>query len=341
MHLLNNDGYIDLLKSVKDRISNQRVRIILNANREMILLYWQVGKIISEKCSSERWGANVIGRLAKDLQNEFPDMKGFSVRNIQYMCKFAKEWNDYAFVQRSVAQIPWRTNILLFEKVADIDERKWYVERILAEGWSRDILGMQIESKLYARQGKAVSNFDNVLPGADSDLVQQTFKDPYLFDFLGTDVPRREAELEQKLTEHIQKFLLELGSGFAFVGRQYHLEVGNKDFYIDLLFYHLNLRCFVVVELKACEFKPEFVSQLNFYQNAINHQLRHEGDNPTIGLLLVKGKDEMVVRYSLDGYTNPIGVADWEIKLRNMLNKETESSLPTIESIEQEIKGKD
>ena len=279
--------------------------------------------------------------MSADLQREFPDMTGFSARNIKYMKKFAESWPDYELVQRSAALIPWRSNQLLLDKLHNADERTWYALKTAENGWSRDVLALQIEARLMERLGAQVDNFDRTLPPSDSDMVSQVFKDPYLFDFLGTDVPRREVEVERRLTDHIQEFLLELGQGFAFVGRQVHLEVGGDDFYIDLLFYHLGLRCFVVIELKACEFKPGFVSQLAMYQSAVDDLMRHEGDAPTIGLLLVKGKNRTVVEYSIAGYEKPLGVADWTAELENSLPAEIKSSLPSVEEIEKEVEGID
>lgn len=261
------DDYLQLIEEIKNEIRKQRISIVLNANSSMICLYWNIGKSILEKQKKEKWGAKVIDRIAKDLKATFPDMSGFSSRNIKYMRKFAECWQDYTFVQQVVAQIPWRTNIKLLDKLDNEESRIWYACKTIENGWSSTILELQIDSHLLERSGKSINNFEVALPPTDSDMAKQIFKDPYLFDFLGTDVPRREAELERKLTEHIQKFLLELGQGFAFVGRQVHLEVGGQDFYIDLLFYHLKLRCYIVIELKACEFEPGFISQLNMYQN--------------------------------------------------------------------------
>lgn len=303
----------------------------------MIYMYWQIGREVSKKQNEEGWGAKVIDRMSQDLQKAFPEMNGFSARNIKYMKKFADIWTDEIIVQQLVAQLPWGTNIVLMDKLSDRSERIWYAQKALEYGWSRNVLTFQIDGRLYARSGNSVNNFAVALPPQDSDMVNQIFKDPYLFDFLGTDAPRREVEIERKLTEHIQEFLLELGQGFAFVGRQVHLEVGGDDFYIDLLFYHLKLRCYVVIELKACEFEPGFVSQLNMYQNIVNNLLRHPDDNPTIGLLLVKGKNKTVVEYSLEGYRNPIGVADWENKLASAIPEDIQSSLPTIAQIEKEL----
>lgn len=331
------DTYLSFIDNIKNEIKKQRLSVVLSANASMICLYWNIGKAILNKQAEEGWGSKVIDRISKDINDAFPDMSGFSPRNIKYMRKFAEVWNDYEIMQRTAAQIPWRSNILLMDKLSNQDERVWYAQKTLENGWSRDVLALQVESRLIERRGKSVNNFPIALPPADSDMADQIFKDPYLFDFLGTDAPRREVEIERKLTEHIQQFLLELGQGFAFVGRQVHLEVGGQDFYLDLLFYHLKLRCYVVIELKACDFEPGFISQLNMYQNVVNDVLRHPDDKPTIGLLLVKGKNKTVVEYSLAGYQNPIGVAQWQEQITKQLPEDLRSSLPTIEEIEKEM----
>lgn len=331
------ENYDSFIHSVIDEVKKRRMQIVLQANQAMLLLYWHIGKTICKKQKEEGWGTKVIDRISRDLQKTFPDMKGFSPRNIKYMKKFATMWQDETIVQRLVAQLPWGTNIVLMDKVASEKERIWYARKALEKGWSRNVLAVQVESNVYGRSGKSLNNFKAALPPEKSDMVAQIFKDPYLFDFFGTDVPRRELDIEKKLTEHIQEFLLELGQGFAFVGRQVHLEVGGDDFYIDLLFYHLKIRCYVVIELKACEFEPGFVSQLNMYQNVVNTLLRHPNDNPTIGLLLVKGKNKTVVEYSLEGYHNPIGVADWKNELGKEISVDIQSSLPSIEQIEREM----
>ena len=275
--------------------------------------------------------------MAKDLNDAFPEMSGFSPRNIKYMRKFAECWPDFKIVQQVVAQIPWRTDRMLLDKLDTEESRIWYAYKTIENGWSSNGVALQIQGGLMERSGRSTYNFPVALPPADSDMVNQVFKDPYLFDFLSTDMPRREVEIERQLTEHIQSFLLELGQGFAFVGRQVHLEVGGDDFYIDLLFYHLKLRCYVVIELKACDFEPGFISQLNMYQNVVNDILRYPDDKPTIGLLLVKGKNETVVEYSLAGYQNPIGVAEWKKQIAKALPEELRSSLPSIEEIEKEL----
>ena len=283
----------------------------------------------------------MIDRLSHDLGLAFPDMKGFSPRNLKYMRAFAAAWPEKEIVQRVIAQIPWRSNLALLEKLKETEERLWYAQKIVEHGWSQPILVHQIELRLHERQGKSTNNFGIALPPAESDLATQVFKDPYIFDFLGSATPRLEAELEKGLIEHIQKFLLELGAGFAFVGRQVHLELGNSDFYVDLLFYHLKLRCFVVIELKAGKLEPGYISQLNMYMNVVDDVLRHDDDNPTIGLLLVKEKDRVVAEYALRGYTQPMSIAEWETQLTQSLPDELKASLPSIEEIERELAALD
>lgn len=331
-------GYESFLKNLKERIIRERLKTVLSANAAMILLYWEIGRSILQRQQSEGWGAKIIDRLSHDLKTAFPDMSGFSPRNLKYMRKFAEAWSDKEIVQRTVAQIPWRSNLTLLDKLDDPKLRLWYAQKTLELGLGKDMLAFQIETQLHRREGSAVNNFKVALPPADSDLTTQVFKDPYIFDFLGTANPRREAELEQKLIDHIQKFLLELGQGFAFVGRQVHVEVGGSDFYIDLLFYHLKLRCYVAVELKAGEFDPGHISKLNMYLNIVDDLLRHPDDKKTIGLLLVKTKNKMLVEYSLSGYTNPIGVASWERQITQSLPKELDGILPSIEEIEAELR---
>ena len=253
------------------------------------------------------------------------------------MRAFAAAWPESEFVQRVVAQLPWRQNIALIERLEDRETRLWYAEQTIRNGWSQPVLCMQIESHLHERQGKALNNFETVLPPNDSDLAGQVFKDPYLFDFLGTADPRREREVEQALVDHIQRFLLELGSGFAFVGRQVQLEVGDQDFAIDLLFYHLKLRCYVVIELKAVPFVASFVGQLNLYLSAVDDLLRHPDDKPTIGLLLCREKNRVVVEYALRDLNKPIGVAEWETHIVETLPDDLKGSLPTVEEIEAEL----
>lgn len=331
------DGYLDFIQQIKNAVSQQRLKTVVSANASMIVLYWEIGKSILQRQLQQGWGAKVIDRMAVDLKSEFPEMSGFSPRNLKYMRKFAEAWPDLEIVQRTVALIPWRSNITLLDKLKDPELRLWYAQKTVKNGFGKDMLVFQIETQLHKRHGAAINNFNNALPPADSDFTTQIFKDPYIFDFLGTANTRREAELEQKLIDHIQNFLLELGQGFAFVGRQVHLELGDSDFYLDLLFYHLKLRCFVVVELKSGEFEPGFVSKLNMYMNVVDDVLKHPDDKKTIGLLLVKSKNKTVVEYSLAGYTNPIGVANWEKEILKTLPENLKSSLPSIEEIENEL----
>jgi predicted nuclease of restriction endonuclease-like (RecB) superfamily len=297
--------------------------------------------MILDRQDREGWGARVIDRLSADLRETFPDMHGLSPRNLKYMRSFASAWTDRAIVQEALAQITWYHNLALLEKVNKPEDRLWYARQCSSHGWSHNILLLQIENHAYERQGKIVHNFKSALPPADSDLATQVFKDPYLFDFLGTADPRREREVEQALVDHIQRFLLELGAGFAFVGRQILLEVGDQDFKIDLLFYHLKLRCYVVIELKAVPFDPAFVGQMNLYLSAADDLLRHPEDKPAIGLLLCRSKHHLVVEYALRNLKRPIGVAQWETKIVKSLPKEFKGSLPTIEEIEEELKRSD
>ena len=333
-------SYVAILQKLKKRIADERVRAVLAANAGVVMLYWDIGKIILSRQSAQGWGAKVTGRLSNDLRRAFPDMRGLSSRNLNYMRAFADAWPDRSIVQRVVAKLPWRHNIELMEQLRDAKSRLWYAQEALRQGWSHSILSLQIERHAHMRQGKAAHNFSSTMPPPDSDMAVQVFKDPYLFDFLGTADPRREMEVESALVAHIQRFLMELGQGFAFVGRQVHLEVGDQDFYIDLLFYHLKLRCYVIAELKAVPFDPAFVGQLNTYLSAVDDLLRHPDDKPTIGLLLCRSKNKVVVEYALRDFKKPIGVAAWQTRLVHALPKDLKGSLPTIQEIEAEIRPK-
>lgn len=330
-------GYAADLNEIVSRIASTRLRTVLAANNEMVLLYYDIGTTILQKQNSAGWGAKVIDRLSADIVKQFPDMKGFSPRNLKYMRAFASAWPDRAVVQEVLAQISWYHNIALMEKLDNNDERIWYAKATRQNGWSHNILSIQIETRAFQRRGKSTNNFNVTLPSPQSDMAQQIFKDPYLFDFLGTAETRREKELEAGLVNHIQKFLLELGSGFAFVGNQVHLELGGNDFYLDLLFYHLRLRAYVVIELKAGTLDPGDVSQLNMYMNVVDDVLKHENDNKTIGLLLVKKKNKVIAEYCLRGYKNPIGIAEWEKEICDSLPREFKHSLPSIMEIEKEL----
>lgn len=331
----------------------------MSANAEMILMYWDIGRMIDERQRFEGWGAAIIPRLSRDIRNELPDIKGFSERNIGYMIRFAREYPDLKKLQRSVAKntthdkissesvdpnisfhsmvlsIPWSHNILLMEKIREIGARKWYIQKTIENGWSRDVLRLMISNNAFKRQGHAVSNFKIALPSPQSDLVQQALKDPYVFDFLTLTEPFQERELETGLMRHLQKFLVELGQGFAFVGRQYHLDIGDEDFYVDLLFYHLRLRCFIVIELKKGDFRPEYAGKMNFYCSAVDDLLMHENDNPTIGLILCQKKNRIVAEYTLRGFHKPIGISEYE--LTRSLPEGLRSSLPSIDEIETEL----
>lgn len=309
-----NTDYTEWLSALKQRIQQSQQRAMLSVNSELVLLYWQIGKDILARQNQAGWGAKIIDQLAKDLSVEFPLMKGFSPRNLKYMRKFATEWQDEQIVQQLVAQLPWGHNIVMLDRLNSQQERIWYAQKAIEHGWSRNVLVHHIESRLIERTGQAVNNFAQTLPSINSDLAVQTFKDPYLFDFLDLSVEHNERQLEQALTERITDFLLELGTGFAFVGKQVHLNVGGDDFYLDLLFYHLKLRCYVVIELKAGDFKPEHIGQLNFYLSAIDNQIKTEQDTATVGLLLCKNKNKVVVEYALQNNANPIGVAEYQLQ---------------------------
>ena len=352
-------GFAALVTEVKGRIQAAQTRAMLAVNAELVRLYWDIGRIIDERQQREGWGAAVIPRLAVSLHNELPDVKGFSERNVKRMLAFYREYRELvasspqaatqiapaskvtqpvALLQESLFwTVPWAHHVILIEKIKDISTRRWYMEQTLANGWSRNILALQIDAQAHARHGKAVSNFAAMLSAPQSDLVQQTLKDPYIFDFLTLTEPFQERELETALVRHLEKFLLELGQGFAFVGRQYRLDVGNEDFYIDLLFYHLRLRAFIVIDLKKGKFKPEYAGKLNFYCNVVNDRLKHATDAPTIGLILCQTKDHLLAEYSFAGIDKPIGISTYE--LTRALPTELRSALPTVEEIEAELSG--
>ena len=364
--------YRDLLAEIKSRIRAAQNRAALSANAEMILLYWDIGRMIAARQEREGWGAGVIPKLAVDLKNELPEEKGFSERNLKRMLRFFREYPAMAekvpqpasllqsdqnqsdgIVPQPAAQliqapttastlppnllfgIPWFHHVILIEKIKDLPTRLWYARQTLEQGWSRDTLSLQIKNRAHERQGAAITNFTNTLPSIHASIAQGLLKDPYLFDFLTLTESFLERELETGLVAHIQKFLIELGRGFAFVGRQYPLTVSDREFFIDLLFYHLHLRCFVVVDLKKGDFKPEYAGKMNFYCSAVDAQLRHAGDAPTIGLILCQTKDRILAEYSLKDIHKPIGVADYE--LTRALPVALASSLPSIEAIEAEL----
>ena len=334
--LIISEDYADFLQSLKSRIATAQTKAALAVNRELVLLYWNIGREILERQEKQGWGAKVVDQLSRDLRSAFPEMKGFSRTNLLYMRRFAETYPDEQFVQVVLGQITWYHNITLLDKVKDQKEREFYLRQTVENGWSRNVLVWQIESKLFERQGKAVTNFELTLPKPQSDLAHQLLKDPYNFDFLTLHDDAVERDLENALIANIQKFLLELGVGFAFVGRQYHLEIDGQDFYIDLLFYHLKLRCFVVIELKTGEFKPEFAGKMNFYLSAVDDLLKHEKDEPSIGLILCKSKNKFIAEYALRDVKKPIGVS--EMQILQALPENLKGSLPTIEELELGLK---
>ena len=377
-------GYAALLTRVKERVRTAQVKAALSANRELILLYWDVGRAIVEAQKDKGYGKRVVEMLSADLQREFPEMTGLSALNLWRMRAFylayaapkqklsqpvtesdsarrriLKQPVSQIVAQRSqdsspailsrpvtesastaielLVSLPWGHNLVLMQKVKELNTRLWYARAALEHGWSRSVLLAQIESRLHKRQGRAITNFTATLPAPQSDLAHQTLKDPYIFDFLTMDAAARERDLELGLLNHIQKFLVELGVGFALVGRQYRLEVSGEEFYLDLLFYHLQLRCFVVVDLKMEAFKPEFAGKMNFYLSAVDDQLRHRDDQPSIGLLLCKERNRLIVEYALRDVKKPIGVAEWRTRLVESLPKKLQTSLPTVKQIEAEL----
>lgn len=354
--------YPALLEEVKERIRAAQVRASLAVNRELILLYWEIGRRIVERQDLEGWGRSVIERLADDLRKEFPDLRGFSRSNIWRMRSFylayrtevrrakpveskevkpknganlAQPVRDLksAAIPEVLAGLPWGHNIALFERLKRKDQRLWYAQRTVENGWSRAVLVHQIESGLHRRQGKALNNFDRVLPAPQSDLARQTLKDPYIFDFLSLGDDAEERDLERGLIEQVRRFLLELGAGFALVGTQVHLEVDGQDFYVDLLFYHLHLRCYVVVELKVNDFQPEHAGKMSFYLTAVDNLLRHPDDRPTIGLILCKTRSRLVAEYTLQGQLKPIGVASYR-----MMPDDLRVTLPSPKELEAGLK---
>jgi predicted nuclease of restriction endonuclease-like (RecB) superfamily len=330
--------YVSTLENIKKQIKESRLKAALSVNSELIRLYWRIGSSILEKQKEAKWGDKVLENLSKDLSDAFPDMKGFSKRNIFYMRSFAEIYPDFQFVQQAAAQIPWFHNVAIMQAAKSKEEREFYVKETIDNGWSRNVLEMQIARNLYHRQGKAINNFKQTLSPEQSDLVNQTLKDPYVFDFLSIGNEASEREIEKDLVNYITKFLLELGRGFAFLGRQYHLEVDEEDYYIDLLFYHTHLKCHVVVELKVGKFKPEYAGKLNFYLSALDAKLKREDDNPSIGLLLCKDKKGLTAEYSLKDIGKPIGLANYNITEK--LPKNLKTQLPSIAELEKSFAKK-
>jgi len=364
--------YSNLLRDIKARIRQAQIKATLSANAEMVTMYWDIGRMIQERQDHEGWGTAVIPRLSRDIRNELPEEKGFSERNVKRMLRFYREYpnlllimpqavtqlqqaenkddlkvpqsvaqlpenNQSVILQRLLPQIPWGHTILLIERIKDLSSRLWHMEQIILNGWSRDTLALMIKSGVYERQGKSINNFEFTLPDPQSDLARQSLKDPFIFDFLTLTEPFNERELETELIKHLEKFLIELGAGFAFVGRQYRMEISDKDYYIDLLFYHLKLRCYIVIELKKGDFKPEYAGKMNFYCSAVDDLIKDPNDQPTIGLILCQTKDRILAEYALRDVHKPIGVSEYE--LTRALPENLKSSLPSIEEIEAELGG--
>ncbi|MEO1145917.1 MAG: PDDEXK nuclease domain-containing protein [Cyanobacteria bacterium J06638_22] len=334
---LTSDRYEDFLTSLKTRIRQAQIKAALAINRELIILYWQIGQDIVQRQSEEGWGAKVIDRLARDLKMEFPDIKGFSPRNLKYMRALAEAYPDEQIVLRVIAQIPWGHNQSLLNKLETQEQRLWYAQKVIENGWSRNTLELQIKSDLFSRQGEALTNFETTLPAPQSDLAQSLLKSEYNLEFLELKEKAHERELEQALVNHMQRFLLELGVGFSFMGHQYRLEVDGDEFFIDLLFYHVHLRCYVVIELKTTEFRPEYSGQINFYVSVIDDQLRHPDDQPTIGIVLCRSRKKSVVHYALRGMSQPLGVSTYELGVGDMLPDAVQQSLPSVEQLQMEI----
>ncbi len=329
------EAYYDWLAELKVKVHNAQQRATLSVNHEMLLLYWQIGSEILTRQDKQGWGSKVVQRLAHDLRTTFPEMKGFSVRNLKYMRAFAEAWPNIEFVQGVLAQLPWYHQLALLDKLDSIETRTWYAKKAIENHWSRNVLVMSIESKLIERQGKAVTNFELRLPKPQSDLAIESLKDPYRFDFLGLTEEAQEREIEGALIKQVTEFLLELGAGFAYIGKQIHIEVGGDDFFIDLLFYHLKLRCYIVIELKTGDFKPEHLGQLGFYLTVVDKQIKNDHDSASIGLLLCKNKNKIVAEYALSDKTQPMGIA--EFRLLESLPISLQTQLPSIEDIEREL----
>ncbi|MGL4631936.1 MAG: PDDEXK nuclease domain-containing protein [Leadbetterella sp.] len=367
MEKLLNTDYKNWISELKLKIHSAQIKASIAVNKELIFFYWDLGKILSYKIKSSNWGDKVLENVSKDLKEAFPPMKGFSKTNLKYIIMFYEYFSahfeisqqvvdqtltvDYQIdkisqqavdqienskiLQELVAQIPWGHIIVIISKIKKVEEAIFYIQKTKENNWSRDTLSLQIKSSLFHRQGAAITNFANTLPLSFSDLAQQTIKDPYIFDFLQLTEGFKEKDIENQLVNHIRKFLLELGKGFAFVGQQYHLEITNKDYYIDLLFYHIKLKCYVVIELKNTAFIPEYAGKLNFYLSAVDTLLKETDDKPTIGILLCREKNNLEAEFALRDINKPMGVSEFE--LTNVLPENLKSSLPTIEELEQNL----
>ncbi|MBF5058736.1 PDDEXK nuclease domain-containing protein [Candidatus Neptunochlamydia vexilliferae] len=336
---VNPASYAQFLGHLKKNIQDAQLRAALSITEELTDLYWKIGQMLSEKISLEFWGSKTIEKIARDLKKSFPDASGFSHRNLKFMRQFAESYPE-GIRETAVSLIPWGHNIMIMQKIENQNDKKWYAEQSLKNGWSRSMLSKWIDSNLHKRQGKAITNFKKTLPKSQSDLAIQVMKDPYNFDFVALSKDYREKELEQGLIDHIQKLLVELGQGFAFVGRQVKLNIEESEHILDLLFYHLKLRRYIVIEIKAREFNPRDVSQTNFYLSAVDDQLRHPEDRPSIGMIFCQTKKNITVEYALRDFNKPIGVAHYEVGLIEEIETELKRNLPTIEELEAELEDK-
>lgn len=329
---MENKVYELLLTEIKLMVEHSQNKALLRVNSELLFLYWNIGKTIVAQQEQQGWGTKVVDKLAKDLSIIFPDTKGFSVRNLKNMQRFANAYPDFQIVQPVVAQLSWTHHIILLDSFSDEKTRLWYIFKSVEQGWSKRVLVHQIDMQVHTKFGTLPNNFESYLPKSQSELVQQLFKDEYIFDFLTQDEKRKEKDFEKEIIQNITDFLLALGKGFSYIGKQYHLEISGQDFYIDLLFYHFKLKCFVVIELKIDDFKPEYVGKLNFYLSAVDDLLKQDNDQESIGLLLCRNKNNTIVEYALRDVSKPMGVASY--KLTKQIPKNLQDNLPT----EQELK---
>lgn len=337
--LENNDKYFEVLNDIKKTLMTTRNRIVENVNKDLLLMYYSIGLKLIE---NNKWGSSFIDMLAKDLKREFPTLKGMSARNLRYMQKFATEFDNDEFLQHDVAKLPWSSLTTIMDRVKDKEQRKWYIIESIENGWARPVIIHQIASKLYERQAlleNKTTNFDNTLPSPNNEQVKELLKDPYIFDFITADKDSKELDIERELTANITKLLLELGNGFAFVGKQYHLEIEKEDYYIDLLFYNLKVRSYVVIELKTTEFKPEYAGKLNFYLSAVDKYIKDENDNPTFGILLCKDKKKVTAELALKDINKPIGVSEY--KILSEIPEFLENTLPSIKDIEKRLEERE
>lgn len=335
--LANTDNeYNAWLIDLKKRVREAQTKAVVAVNSELIMLYWQIGRDILERQEKHKWGSKIVDQLSDDLKREFPGMTGFSPSNLNYMLNFARTWTSEAIFQQLVGKLPWGHNIALLTKLKIQSEREWYAKASVEQGWSRNVLIHQIDTRAIDRHGSAITNFNRTLPSPQSELAQQLIKDPYVLDFMTLAADAKERDLENGLIEHLQAFLLELGKGFTFAGRQYHLSVGGQDYYLDLLFYNTDLHCYVVIDLKIDELKPEYVGKMQFYLAAVDDLKKSDRDDPSIGLILCKTKNGIIAEYALRDSSKPIGIAEYKV-----LPPEIAKVLPSIKELEVELSDKE